>query len=69
MSDRKPTPDRRAVLGGAATVGAAAIAAGALPLRPPAAPETVRAPDAAAPAAPGYRLTDHIRQYYARARF
>lgn len=68
MSDRKPTPDRRAVLGGAATVGAAAIAASALPVRPDAAPEVARSPDAAAPATPGYRVTDHIRQYYARAR-
>ncbi|MFO1329128.1 MAG: formate dehydrogenase [Rubrivivax sp.] len=68
MSDRKPTPQRRAVLGGAATVGAAAVAAAALPLQQTPAPAAPRSGDASAAPEPGYRLTDHIRQYYARAR-
>ena len=68
MPDRKPVLERRAVIGGAATVSAAAVAVSALPLSPQATVPQPADGTAAVPPAPGYRLTDHIRQYYAKAR-
>lgn len=68
MTELKQRLARRTWLGGAATVGAAAAAVTLLPSAP-----QPPAPSAAAPAEPqagtdGYRLTEHIKQYYASAR-
>lgn len=68
MPERKPVIDRRAAIGGAATVSAAAVAAALLPGGRGAEPMRSAQASEATPSAPGYRLTDHIRQYYARAR-
>lgn len=71
MKSTDPQPlARRHVLAGAGTVGALAAAATLLPAgRQPATPST---PDALAQAAsdprPGYRLTEHVAQYYRTAR-
>lgn len=60
-----PTVNRRTVFAGAGVAGALA-AATALPLaRPPAGP--VQADAAPEPSA-GYRLTEHVKLYYAKAR-
>lgn len=69
MTDRKPTIDRRKALAGAGTAGALAAAAAVLPSMQGAAPagEGVDAKPAGESAA-GYRLTEHIKRYYASAR-
>ena len=59
--------NRRTVFAGAGAAGALAAAAAVLPGAPAASPATV------ARAKPGgqdggYRLTDHVKQYYAKAR-
>jgi hypothetical protein len=68
MSDRKQSAPRRAVLAGAGAVGALAAAATVLPAARGAAqaqaPQDKAAPDAAA----GYRLSEHVKRYYATAR-
>lgn len=68
MSASKPVPiGRRSVFAGAGAVGAlAAVAA----LVPRAADESKRKAQAAAPMPEpgGYRLSEHVRQYYAKAR-
>lgn len=65
--DQQPLA-RRTVLAGAGTVGALAAAAALLPARQ----ATDQSPDAAASKAsddrPGYRLTEHVMQYYRTAR-
>jgi|OpeIllAssembly_1097287.scaffolds.fasta_scaffold520662_2 hypothetical protein len=69
MSDHpKAVLARRIVLGGAASAGAAAAALALLPTAPkPAAP--VGEADAQTPEpSGGYRLSDHVKQYYASAR-
>lgn len=66
---RTPAPDsaRRSFM--AVSLCAPAAAAGVL-LGLPAAPPLPTALTVAAPAAPqGYQVSDHIRQYYARARY
>jgi hypothetical protein len=68
MPEVKQPLARRTWLGGAAAAGAAAVAVTLLPSAPK---PTVQA--AAASAEPqaetdGYRLTEHIKQYYASAR-
>ncbi len=68
MRDPKKSLDRRTVLAGAGTVGALAAAAAALPV----AQSALQQPQAAAQPAPdtaaGYRLTEHVKRYYATAR-
>ena len=69
MSDQKQTLARRTLLGGAATAGAALGAAALMrgkaePATPT--PATAQVTDAAE--GEGYRLTDHVKQYYATAR-
>ena len=69
MRDPRKSLDRRAVLAGAGTVGALAAAAVVLPAVQPAgadaqAADTKPLPDTAA----GYRLTEHVKRYYATAR-
>jgi hypothetical protein len=69
MRNPKQSVNRRAALAGAGTVGALAAAAVVLPGVQQAAPA---APGASEPALPdgaaGYRLTEHIKRYYATAR-
>ena len=69
MRDPKKSADRRAMLAGAGTVGAVAAAATVLPgMQQTAAPlqnaEAKPAPDTSA----GYRLTEHVKRYYASTR-
>jgi hypothetical protein len=62
-----PALNRRTALAGAGAVGALAAAATVLPgapQAPAAVAQTPPAPDKAA----GYQLTEHVRQYYAKAR-
>ena len=62
-----PALNRRTALAGAGAVGALAAAATVLPgapQAPAAVPDARPAPDKIA----GYQLTEHVRQYYARAR-
>jgi hypothetical protein len=69
MSDSKQTVHRRTALAGVGALGAVATAAALLPGRQAAAPQaagTAAATDA--DAAGGYRLTEHIKRYYASAR-
>jgi hypothetical protein len=68
MTEPKQTLARRTLLGGAATAGAAAAAAVLLPAAPK--PAVQAGTDSAEPQAEtdGYRLTEHIKQYYASAR-
>ena len=74
MTDPK-TPDpkspiaRRGLIAGAGAVGAiAAVASVVRPGATPAAGEVATEPSKAEAANPGYRLTEHIRRYYATAR-
>ncbi|MBL8330179.1 MAG: formate dehydrogenase [Rubrivivax sp.] len=69
MSERKETLARRTLLGGAVTATAAAGAVALMPSRP----EPQAVPQALAQAGDaaqgeGYRLTEHVRQYYATTR-
>ena len=57
---------RRTLFAGASAVGAAAVAASALPLLKPAAPAVAVALPKAADA--GYQLTEHVERYYQTAR-
>ncbi len=69
MRDPTKAADRRVVLAGAGGIGALAAAAALLPgAQPPATPAV--APDAppASDTAAGYRLTEHIKRYYASTR-
>lgn len=59
---------RRTVLGGAATAGVALGAAALVGARPSPAPVVERTAQAPTPDDGGYRLTEHIQQYYASAR-
>ncbi len=67
MRDPKKSLDRRTMLAGAGTVGALAAAAAVLPTGQSAPPQQANAapvPDTAA----GYRLTEHVKRYYATTR-
>ncbi len=69
MSDAKNPVDRRAMLAGAGAVGALAAAAALLPVKQAAGVATELAsakpvPDTSA----GYRLTEHVKQYYKTTR-
>jgi hypothetical protein len=64
----KPALNRRTAMAGAGAVGALAAAASLLPQGAPA-PADQAAKTGDAPAdKQGYRLTEHIKQYYAKAR-
>ena len=68
MKDREDKLARRTVLTGTGAVGALAAAAALLPGRqPPVAAEKVAEPLAADTSA-GYRLTEHVKQYYRTTR-
>ena len=65
----KPTPpvvNRRTVFAGAGAVGALAAAATVLPGT--SAPTPTGTADARSGQGGGYRLTEHVKQYYATAR-
>ena len=69
MRDPKQSLDRRVVLAGAGTVGALAAAAVVLPAAQHGSADAQGAvvkplPDTAA----GYRLTEHVKRYYASTR-
>jgi hypothetical protein len=67
-SPKAPIP-RRGVIAGAGAVGA--LAAAATVLRPSPTPDSAEAsaePTKANDAGSGYRVTEHIRRYYATAR-
>jgi len=68
MKDPKSLVDRRAVMAGAGAVGALAAAASLLPGAKPEAVSTQGAAAAAPDTASGYRLTEHVKRYYATAR-
>jgi hypothetical protein len=62
-----PTINRRTVFAGAGAVGALAAVAVVLPGAPkPAAPTVAALPEPFEET--GYRLTEHVKQYYATAR-
>lgn len=69
MQDQKAEVARRTLLGGVATVGTLAVAAGLLAGREkaPAAVATAKS-KSADDAAGGYQLTEHVKQYYKTAR-
>jgi hypothetical protein len=68
MQDPKQTLARRALLGGAATAGTAAVVASLVPVTPQA-PTAVAVGWGGATETPsGYQLTDHVKSYYAKAR-
>lgn len=69
MGNARNPVDRRAMLAGAGAVGALAAAASLLPAKQGA--EAVAQASGAKPvpdAATGYRLTEHVKQYYKTTR-
>lgn len=67
MRDPRKSLDRRTMLAGAGTVGALAAAAAVLPgaqITPPQQASARPTSDTAA----GYRLTEHVKRYYATTR-
>jgi hypothetical protein len=68
MTERKQALARRTWLGGAATAGAAAAAAVLLPSAPKPAVQAAAVSTAPAAESDGYRLSEHVKQYYASAR-
>ena len=66
-SDQPPLA-RRTLRAGAGTVGALAAATALLPGRKPAPPIQDAVAQAPSDTTPGYRLTDHVQQYYRTAR-
>lgn len=66
--DQQPLA-RRTMLAGAGTVGALAAAAAVLPGRQAGTtPATDKVAQAPSTESPGYRLTEHVAQYYRTAR-
>jgi hypothetical protein len=69
MKDPKVSMPRRGVMAGAGAVGAIAAVASVLPHATAPSPSDATSEPAKAPeGAAGYRLTDHIRRYYASTR-
>jgi hypothetical protein len=70
MSDRSEKPGRRKMLAGAGSVGALAAAATLLPGREQADADAAPkdAERLAADSSEGYRLTEHVKQYYRTTR-
>ncbi len=67
LTDQQPLA-RRSVLAGAGTAGALAAAAALLPGRNASPPTTETAAQAPTDTNTGYRLTEHVAQYYRTAR-
>jgi len=65
--DQQPMA-RRALLAGAGTAGALAAAAALLPAREPAKTNAGDPVQTASDESSGYRLTEHVKQYYRTAR-
>jgi TAT (twin-arginine translocation) pathway signal sequence len=63
MSKSQSQPSRRGFMLGAAVAGAATAAVVTLPKQPDAEPTATEAPPKPERGG-GYRLTDHVRQYY-----
>jgi hypothetical protein len=63
---QSPALNRRTVFAGAGAVGTLAAAAAVMPGAPGVAPATKTEPRPAQGG--GYRLTEHVKQYYATAR-
>ncbi len=68
MQERKETMARRTILGGAATVGTLAVAATLLPGQQQAQPLAGAQAKPVSDTSTGYRLSEHVKQYYATAR-
>jgi hypothetical protein len=69
MRDPRKSLERRTLLAGAGSVGALAAAVSVLPSAQPAAtPAAAQDAKAAPDSAAGYRLTEHIKRYYASTR-
>ena len=68
MRDPKKSLDRRTMLAGAGTVGALAAAAAVLPAAQTALPQQPAAVQPTPDTAAGYRLTEHVKRYYASTR-
>ncbi len=69
MRDPRKSLDRRTVMAGAGAVGALAAAAAVLPAAQQAGAEVQGAAvKPLADTAAGYRLTEHVKRYYATAR-
>jgi hypothetical protein len=66
--DDRQTMARRTVLAGAGTAGALAAAAALLPSREPAGTPIADTVTTASDDGTGYRLTEHVKQYYLTAR-
>lgn len=69
MQERQPSPTRRRLFAGAATLGAAAATVAVLPqmaidAAPAAAPEPRPLPERGG----GYHLSDHVKHYYKTTR-
>lgn len=68
LTDQQPLA-RRTMLAGAGTVGALAATAALLPGRQPAAPTpSEKVAEATSSPSTGYRVTEHVAQYYRTAR-
>ena len=68
LPDQQPLA-RRTMLAGAGTVGALAATAALLPGRQPAAtPQPDKVAEATSSTHTGYRVTEHVAQYYRTAR-
>jgi uncharacterized phage protein gp47/JayE len=68
MRDREKDVARRTMLAGAGTAGALTAAAALLPARAPTVAGVADADKPAAEPAAGYRLTEHVKQYYRTTR-
>ena len=69
MRDPKKSLDRRAVMAGVGAVGALAAAAVVVPAVQQSTADAQSAGDKPAPdTSAGYRLTEHVKRYYATAR-
>jgi hypothetical protein len=68
MQDPKNSLQRRTMLAGAGTVGALAAAAAVLPAAKQAVPAQLAEAGPPADTAAGYRLSEHVKRYYASAR-
>lgn len=68
MRDPKQSLDRRVVLGGVGAVGALAAVAVVVPGAQTAPPSQAAAAQLPPDTAAGYRLTEHVKRYYASTR-
>jgi hypothetical protein len=68
MRDPKKSLDRRTMLAGASTAGALAAAAVVLPAAKSVLPQQAASVSALPDTSAGYRLTEHVKRYYASTR-